>query len=459
MAARQEIHMRLRFLGATGTVTGSRYLLSHAGRQLLIDCGLFQGLKQLRLRNWDAPPMVPSEVDAVLLTHAHIDHSGYLPRFVELGFKGPVYCTPATADLCGLLLPDAGRLQEEEADFANRHGHSKHKPALPLFTEAQARHALERLEPVAFDKDFSPWPEWSLQLRPAGHILGAASVLAAGGGRSVLFSGDLGRDDDLLMRPPAAPASADWLVIESTYGDRLHPKDDALTRLAEVINRTAARGGTVVIPSFAVGRAQTLLHAIHLLKAGGRIPNLPVYLDSPMAADATQIYRRYVGEHRLDAEQCAAMCKSAAFVNTVEESKRLDTAHWPAVIVSASGMATGGRVLHHLRAYLPQPRNTVLFAGFQAAGTRGASLVGGAPAVKMFGEYVPVRAEVANLEMLSAHADRDQLIDWARKMSGTPRGVFVTHGEPVAADALRVALQDELGWACKVPEFGEEVAL
>ncbi len=451
--------MRLEFLGATGTVTGSKYLLDHDGKQLLVDCGLFQGLKQLRLRNWDALPLRAAQVDAVLLTHAHIDHSGFVPRLVKQGFRGPVYCSQGTAELCELLLPDSGRLQEEEADFANRHGHSKHQPALPLYTEQDARDALKRFEPLPFEEPFSPWAGWTLRLKHAGHILGAASVHVAWDGGSALFSGDLGRDDDLMMKPPAPPEPADVLVLESTYGDRTHRDGDVLGELAAVVNRTAARGGIVVIPAFAVGRAQALLHAIHELKAAHRIPDMPVYLNSPMAADATRIYQRHHEEHRLTAEQCAAIGRVAKIVNTVEESKRLNQLSFPSIIVSASGMATGGRVLHHLKAYAPDHRNTILFAGFQAAGTRGAALVDGARSVKIHGDYVPVRAEVANLDMLSAHADRDQLLAWAARMPRAPRRVFLTHGEPVAADALRLALQERQRWNCEVPEYREAVEL
>ncbi|CAN7767889.1 MBL fold metallo-hydrolase [Variovorax sp. LjRoot290] len=446
--------MRIEFLGGTGTVTGSKYLLEHEGRRLLVDCGLFQGLKQLRLRNWEALPVKASEIDAVLLTHAHMDHSGFVPRLVKLGFKGPVYCTGATRDLCELLLPDSGRLQEEEADFANRHGHSKHKPALPLYTEEDARAALKRFEAISFDKEHSPWPGWSWRLKRAGHILGAASVHLTWTGGSILFSGDLGRSDDLVMRPPESPEPADYVVVESTYGDRRHRDVDTLMALADVVNRTAARGGVVVIPSFAVGRAQTILHCIHLLKKAHRIPDMPVYLNSPMAADATRIFRHHLDEHRLSAEQCAAMSKEATIVNTVEESKRLNTLTFPSIIVSASGMATGGRVLHHLKAYAPDARNTILFAGFQAAATRGAALVGGAESVKIHGVYVPVRAEVANLDTLSAHADREQLLAWLGALRA-PKRVFVTHGEPVAADALRLAIEERHGWPVTVPEYLE----
>jgi len=450
--------MRIDFLGGTGTVTGSKYLLSHGGRRLLVDCGLFQGFKQLRLRNWDVLPVDPASIDAVVLTHAHLDHSGFVPRLVRLGFKGVVYCTAATLELCELLLPDSGRLQEEDADYANRHGHSKHKPALPLYTEQEARTALGRFEPVPFGQECSPWPGWSWQLSRAGHILGAGSLRVGWEGSSILFSGDLGRSDDLLMRPPEAASPAEYVVVESTYGGRRHPTADTLTELAGVINRTAARGGIVVIPAFAVGRAQTLLHCIHLLKDARRIPDMPVYLNSPMATDATRIYRKHCDEHRLSAQQCATMLGKTIVVNTIEESVRLNTLGFPSIIVSASGMATGGRVLHHLKAYAPNARNTILFAGFQAAGTRGAAMLAGAEAVKIHGAYVPVRAEVANLETLSAHADREELLAWLDAQQA-PRRVFVTHGEPVAADALRLAIEERHGWPCTVPEYRESLEL
>ena len=450
--------MKIEFLGGTGTVTGSKYLLEHEGRRLLVDCGLFQGLKQLRLRNWEALPVRAEEVDAVVLTHAHLDHSGFVPRFVQLGFKGPVICTPATASLCGLLLPDSGRLQEEQADFANRHGHSKHKPALPLYTERAALASLERFRRVGFEADHAPWPGWHLRFTRAGHILGAASVRVSWPGGSILFSGDLGRSDDLVMRPPQSCEPADYVVVESTYGDRNHGEADTLEALAQVVNRTAARGGVTIIPAFAVGRAQSLLHCLQLLKEARRIPDLPVYLNSPMAADATAILRHHMDEHRLSEQQCGLLSRGTTIVNTAEESRRLNNLRHPAIIVSASGMATGGRVLHHLKAYAPHARNTILFAGFQAAGTRGAAMVGGAESVKIHGIYVPVRAEVAHIDTLSAHADRRQLLAWLESV-GTPKRVFVTHGEPVAADALRLAIEERHGWAVTVPAYRDGCGL
>jgi len=451
--------MRLTFLGGTGTVTGSKYLLSHEGRRLLVDAGLYQGLKQLRLRNWDSFPVAPSEIDAIVLTHAHLDHSGFIPRLVQLGFRGRVYCASATRDLCALILPDSGRLLEEEADFANRHGYSKHHPALPLYTEQDAQAALRRFTSREFDEGFEAVPGVRVQLRRAGHLLGAASVRVEWEGRSILFSGDLGRANDVLMVPPALPDAADTVVIESTYGDRAHADADPLTELAAVINRTAARGGVIVIPSFAVGRAQALMYCLHLLRQQHRIPDLPAFLNSPMAADATDIYREHRAEHRLTPEQCEAMCTAARIVNSVEESKRLNDMRFPAVIISASGMASGGRVLHHLKAFAPDSRNSILFAGFQAAGTRGAAMVAGARSVKIHGQQVPIRAEVAQLDSLSAHADRDELLAWIGALPSAPQRVFVTHGEPVAADALRQAIEERHHWPCSVPEYRDTVEL
>lgn len=451
--------MQLSFFGATGTVTGSRYLLEHRGRRVLVDCGLFQGLKQLRLRNRDPLPVPASTIDAVVLTHAHLDHSGYIPRLVRLGFRGRVLCTPATAELCGLLLPDSGRLLEEEAEHANRHGYTRHEPALPLYTEEDAAAALERFRPRDFDDLFEVLPGVRVRLRPAGHLLGAASARVEWDGGSLLLSGDLGRDNDLLMRPPAAPEAADTIVIESTYGDRNHRDADPLTVLAEVIGRTAARGGVALVPSFAIGRAQTLLYALHLLKQQRRIPDLPVYVNSPMATNATQIYERHVGGHRLSPRECREVFGAAHFVNSEAESRRLNALRTPAIIISASGMATGGRVLHHLKAYAPQPRNSILFAGYQAAGTRGATMVGGAETVKMHGEHVPVRAEVIQIDALSAHADREGLLGWIGRLPTAPRRVFVTHGEPAPADSLRQAIQERHGWACSVPDYRDSIEL
>lgn len=449
----------LTFLGAAGTVTGSRTLVESGRTRVLVDCGLFQGYKTLRLRNWAPFPVAPDSLDAVVLTHAHLDHSGYLPLLVERGYAGDVFCTAATADLCGVLLPDSGYLQEKDAEFANKHGFSKHRPALPLYTERDAEDCLASLRPVAFGEPVEIAPGIEATFRHAGHILGAASVTLRTADHTVVFSGDVGRPDDPVMPAPEPLPEADALVVESTYGDRRHPEAPPDEALAAVVNETAARGGTVLIPAFAVGRSQLLLYLLHELKTQRRIPDLPVFLDSPMAIDATQIFCRHPRDHRLSAEAARAACAVATYVHTPEESKALDRNGVPKVIVSASGMATGGRVLHHLKHYGPDPRNTLLFAGFQAGGTRGADLLAGRERVKIHGRQVTIRAEVRNLTMLSAHADADELLDWMRGADAAPRAVYVNHGEPDAADVLRRRIQDELGWSSHVPEQMERVEL
>ncbi|MDO9371363.1 MAG: MBL fold metallo-hydrolase [Gammaproteobacteria bacterium] len=451
--------MDIQFLGATGTVTGSRYLVTCGAKKVLVDCGLFQGYKQLRLRNWAPFPLDPREIDAVVLTHAHLDHSGYLPLLVKNGFKGKVYCSAATRDLCGILLPDSGYLQEEEARYANKRGFSKHAPALPLYTVEDAVHALRQLTPVGFELDVDLGAGLTLRLIPNGHILGSACALLHDTHTRLLFSGDLGRPHDLTMLPPHLVQRTDYLVIESTYGNRRHDPTDPRIELADIINRTAARGGMVLIPAFAVGRTQTLLHYLRLLKDAGTIPDLPVFLNSPLATSATDIFCNHSGMHRLTAAQCQAMCNIAHYVASVEESKALNRRKGPMIIISASGMATGGRVLHHLKAFAPDARNTILFSGYQAGGTRGAAMLNGAEAIKIHGEYIPVRAEVAALDNLSAHADYAEIIDWLRHFDAPPRATFITHGEPAAADALRHHIEEQLKWRVELPDYLETVSL
>jgi len=451
--------MELTFLGATGTVTGSKYLLRCGAKQILIDCGLFQGLKQLRLKNWAKLPINAAAIDVVILTHAHIDHSGYLPLLVKNGFSGKVYCSSATRDLCEILLPDSAHLQEEDARYANKRGFSKHTPALPLYTKEDAQNALELLTAIDFERDVDLGDGVSIRLSANGHILGSAFVRIQYHNRSILFSGDIGRPNDILMQAPTPIRQADYLVLESTYGNRRHDPADPMIKLAAIINQTAQRNGIVLIPVFAVGRAQELMYYIYLLKSAGTIPDIPVFLNSPMAVDATEIFSKHRGEHRLTPAQVSALCHSAHMVNSVEESQRLNEIAGPVIILSASGMASGGRVVHHLKAFAPQPNNTILFAGFQAAGTRGAAMLDGVDSIKIHGEYVPVRAQVEFISNLSAHADYAEILAWLGGFDQPPQTTFITHGEPVAADAMRHHIEERLHWQVVVPDYLETVTL
>lgn len=451
--------MRLTFLGAAETVTGSKYLLEGAGLRILIDCGLFQGTKNLRLRNWSPPPVDPASLDAVIVTHAHIDHTGYLPVLVRMGFKGPIYATPGTRDLCGVMLRDAAKLQEEEAEYANRHGYSKHRPALPLYTVQDAERVLEQIVAREFDTPVMLDEHAGFRFLPVGHILGASCVVLHMRGKVIAFSGDVGRPNDPIMRDPMPLAHADYLVVESTYGDRLHADADPLEELESLFARTFRRGGVVVIPSFAVGRAQAILRYVSILKTTGRMANVPVFLDSPMAVSVTELYRRHVREHRLTMSEADAIGKAAVMVRTVDQSKEVSGRRGPMVVIAGSGMATGGRVLHHLKAFAPDSRNTIALVGYQAAGTRGAALEAHAPAIKLHGEYIPVRAAVESISSLSAHADYNEMLQWLGKMTAPPERTFITHGEPAAADALRRRITEQLHWRCEVPCYLETVEL
>ena len=451
--------LRLRFLGANATVTGSRHLLEAGDRRLLIDCGLFQGYKTPRLRNWAQFPVDPASIDAVVLTHAHLDHSGYLPRLVQQGFRGKVWCTAPTRSLCEIMLPDSGRLQEEQAGYAEHTRSSRHRPAQPLYTESDARRSLQQLQGVGFDQPFEPVPGMQVQLRRQGHILGAAAVSVEVDGVRIVFSGDIGRPDDPVMHAPAPLPAADWIVTEATYGDRRHPPVDIADELCDALQPVLARGGVAIIPSFAVGRAQLLLHVIAQLQESGRLPDVPMYLNSPMAADVTGLYREFADLHRMNDAQLDAMRRHTRIVNSVEESKALNRRHGPMVIVSASGMLTGGRVLHHLLAFAGDERNAVILCGYQAGGTRGATLAAGERFLRIYGQDVEVRAEVKQLETASAHADSGEILDWLATAPQAPRGVFITHGEPDAADALRVAIKRRLGWQAHVPDYQESVNL
>ena len=449
----------LRFMGATGTVTGSRYLVEAEGRRILVDCGLFQGYKQLRQRNRRPFPVRPRSIDTVLLTHAHLDHSGYIPALIRAGYEGRVICTLSTEELCGLILPDSGHLLEEEAKYARRKKYSDHARPTPLYTFREAQAALSRFDAVPFSKPVDLGDGITAEFIPAGHLLGAAQIRLTIAGTVLHFSGDLGRDTDPLMRPPAPFGGADVLVCESTYGNRLHEAVDAEQELAPVIRRVAERGGTILIPAFAVGRAQGLMYHIARLRKRGEIPDIPVYLNSPMATDATDIYHRHHEEHHVSWEDCKAMFEIAHRVRGVEESKALNTNPYPKIIVSASGMLTGGRILHHVASYGGDRRNAILLSGFQAGGTRGAALAAGADHLRIFGKDFPIEAEVVELGSFSGHADATELMRWLGAAPQPPRMTYVTHGEPDASDALRFRIEHELGWKARVPEHLETIQL
>ena len=458
----------LQFLGAAGTVTGARFLLEAGGHRVLLDCGLFQGLKALRQRNWEPPPFEPATLDAVVLSHAHLDHSGALPLLARAGFRGPIHCTPGTADVVATLLLDSAHIQEEDAERANRRGYSKHHPALPLYRTEDAQAALSLLRPHPYGEPFALAPGLRVTLRRAGHILGSATVdvqLGEGpGARHLVYSGDLGRPGRPILRDPEPVPEADVLLLESTYGNRVHAQD-AEAQLVRVITETAARGGAVVIPTFAVGRAQELLWRLRALQHAQALPLVSVYLDSPMAQDVTELYCRHPEDHdedmqRLTAERACPLCSPHYhLVRTAQESKDLNGRTGPMVILAGSGMATGGRVLHHLKRRLPDHRNTVLLSGYQAAGTRGRALQEGARTVRIHGEDVPVRAHVETVDGLSAHADREELLGWLRGFARPPRETWLVHGEPESAHALQQAIRERLGWSVQVARDGERVAL
>ena len=449
--------MKISFHGAADTVTGSRHLVHIGDQSVLLDCGMFQGFKVLRERNWAPPPAELLQADAVVLSHAHLDHSGWLPALVKHGFGGPIYASPATRDLAEVLLLDSAHLQEEDARRANRYGYSRHAKALPLYTRRDAQRAIARIVPLPPGRD-KIVGNVRIGLTPVGHLLGACAVTLAHRDERLVFSGDVGRSDDLLMPAPQPLPEADVLLIESTYGNRAHPKDDAAAQLARIISDTVQRGGSVLMPAFAVGRAQALMLMLQRLKASGAIPaELPVYLDSPMAVQATALYHKHRRLLRVGAREADHLADGVHMVADVQQSMRLTRSRWPSVIISASGMATGGRVLHHLKAMAPVARHHIVFAGFQVGGSRGARLVAGATEVKIHGEYVPVRAQVSQVEGFSGHADADELVAWMRALRKPPRQTFVVHGEPDAADALRLRIKDQLGWPVRVPQHGESV--
>ena len=457
----------LTFLGAARTVTGSKYLLEVDSHRILVDCGQFQGLRELRRRNWSPLPIHPASLQSVVLTHAHIDHSGLLPRLVANGFHGRIYCTAGTADLCSLVLPDAGRLQEEDARLANRGRFSRHTPAVPLFTEADANTALEHLQIVDFDVPVAVAPGVQAEFTNAGHLLGSAFVRISRGdgkGGRLLFGGDLGRYGRPVLPDPMPAPTADTLLLESTYGNRVHPDADDATLLERLIEETRGRGGRVIIPAFAVGRAEELLYWIKKLEDTGRVTPVPVYLDSPMAVGALNFYARH--DAQLDPDVRVGTGDVSAFspkrfyaVASARESREVVASKEPAIIISASGMATGGRVLHHLTACLPDARNTVLFVGFQAEGTRGRALVDGAKTVKIHGMMVPVMARIERIDSMSAHADSNEILQWLGSFVMPPKQVYLVHGEPVTQSALKARIEKSLGWPVEIPQHGQKVEI
>ena len=463
----------LSFWGGVGTVTGSKYLLESEGTRVLVDCGMFQGLKELRERNWQDPPFAPASINAVLITHAHIDHTGYLPRLVAQGFNGSIYCSRGTSDLLKILLPDAARLQEEDAAYRNRHNLTSHTPALPLYTEDDAREALKFVRPEPNTGEIiEVAPGFNANFRIAGHILGSSLVLveiadagADGRSRRVLFSGDLGHYNQPIIRDPVAPPACDYLLVESTYGDRLHDPEDPKDKLARVINDTAERGGVILIPAFAIGRTQELIYIIRELEDEKRIPILPVRVDSPMAAAATQAYSHRTEEQDEDYATVLARREhplrthSMLTASTREESKQLNEERGARIIISASGMMTGGRVLHHAVRYLPDDRSTIVFVGYQAAGTIGRRILNGEREVSIFKQQIPVRCHIEQIGGFSEHADWREVLRWLKDLPATPRRAFTTHGEPEAAAAMAEHIRETYGWHVEAAQYGEQVEL
>jgi metallo-beta-lactamase family protein len=461
---------KMTFLGAAQTVTGSKYLVEANGKKLLVDCGLFEGSRELKQRNWDRLPVDPASIDWVLLTHAHIDHTGYLPRLVRDGFRGPIFADAATHELCNYLLPDSAHLQEEDAAYAGKKGFSRHTPPLPLYTVEESLETLTRFRDIPRSDPFTISPEFAVRPFDAGHILGSCSLALTitENGKSVVvaFSGDIGRYAQPILKDPQTPPRADYILCESTYGDRDHPADKNYDLLANAVQRTVKRGGAVVIPAFAVGRTQTLMYVLRQLEDWQRIPRVPVYVDSPMAINVTELYARHHEDHDLvftreeeQGDHDPLNMHEVHMTRTVEESKQINDVNTPCIIISASGMVTGGRILHHLARRLPDSRNSVLLAGYQAEGTRGRALLEHAATVRIHGQDVPVRAEIVELTQFSAHGDRNELTRWLTGFAAPPRQLFLVHGELSAMESFRDRLTASFHWPVSLPKYGETVEL
>jgi metallo-beta-lactamase family protein len=451
--------MRITFTGAADTVTGSRHLIDLGGYRLLLDCGLFQGHKTLRLRNWAEPPFDPRSIDAVVLSHAHLDHCGYVPLLYKRGFRGRIFCTSATRDLAELLLLDSARLLEEEAGHANKNGYSRHSPAQPLYTEEDVRRCMPCFTPITSLSPTIIHKNVNIELVPAGHLLGASSIVIRHRKLTLAYSGDLGRPNDMLMPAPRPISQADILLVESTYGNRKHARKDVMSQLASIIDATASRGGVVLMPSFAVGRAQALLLAIHRLKGSGQMGDIPVFVDSHMASRATNIYRKHQKLLRIPVDEVKAACDGARFVASPEQSRRLSQSQYPCIIIAGSGMVTGGRILHHLKAHASDPLNHIVLPGFQVPGTRGAKMAAGEKSVRIHGQDIPLRAKVTQLEAFSGHADADEIMGWLKHLHEPPSETFIVHGERDAADAMRLRISHELNWKVHTVEHMQEIAL
>ncbi len=445
--------MKITFFGAVEEVTGSRYLIEANDVKILVDCGLFQGDKMITQRNWDPFPIAPDTVDAIVLTHGHIDHTGYIPLFIKNGFKGKIYCSKATAELCGILLIDCGSIQEDEARHHNKH-HDVQQPMLPLYTKADAVHALKYFQPVDYDTIITI-KSLQVTLIRSGHILGSTFVIVSDGTQKLTFSGDLGRPDQFIQKAPPHITQTDYLVLESTYGNRLHEEGDPIGALGKLINQTIKKGGVLVIPSFVVERTQTILYCLYQLRQKNTIPAIPIYLDSPTGIHVTDLFCKYVDDLKLAPAPCKNIFNIATYIHTVEESKQLDTLTHPAIIIAGSGMADGGRVMYHLQKYISDAKNTVAFVGYQAWGTKGRLLVDGVPEIRIYGTMYPVRAEIAMITALSAHADYNEILEWLSFYEKPPKKVFLTHGELDAAQSLKQKIEERFGWSVVIPKYLE----
>ena len=448
----------IQFLGAAGTVTGSKYLIHTATKRILIDCGLFQGLKELRELNWKDPIANPKDVDLILLTHGHLDHCGYLPRFIKAGFSGAIWGTAPTLEIAKIILEDSARIQEEDAERANKERYSKHDPAEPLYTCKDVEKVLPIFAPQSLDKWIEIDKDISCRFHYNGHILGATFIELKIGMKTIIFSGDIGREKDLLMFPPQKPEHADVIIIESTYGDRHHP-DDAAEKLEEIVNTCINRKGTLIIPSFAVERTQTLMYLLWTLKKNNRIPDIPVYMDSPMGTNVLNVFEHTTSWHRLSAMDCQHMCKDIKLIKTIQETYKLAASPLPKIIIAGSGMASGGRVLTYFLQYIGNPTATVLLAGYQAEGTRGRALLEGTDRIKLFGKDYPVKANIEHIDGLSSHADQQELINWLSKLESTPDEIFIVHGEQQAAAGLKNKIKEVYGWNAAIPKLNQEFEL